>query len=205
VKEIKNIIFDLGGVILPIDISLTTEAYKKLGVSNIEELFALGHADSFFKEYEAGLISDEQFVQRIKGLIHEPVTDETVIKAWNALLLDFPPERIEFLKKLRPKYRLFLFSNTNAIHHKAFIQRYAEISGGVNFDDLFETAWYSHIIKMRKPDVAAFQFIIKESGINASETLFIDDALINVEGAMKAGLQAVHLSVGKTILELGLQ
>jgi len=203
-KEIKNIIFDLGGVILPIDISRTTEAYRQLGVSNIEDLFAHGHADSFFKEYEKGEIGDQEFVARIKKLIKYPVEDEIIIDAWNALLLDFPLERIEFLKNLRNRYKLFLFSNTNAIHHTAFHKTYREISNGESFDDLFEKAWYSHLIKMRKPEVSAYQFVISKSGINAAESLFVDDALVNVEGAMQAGLQAVHLLPGQTILNLEL-
>lgn len=203
-KNIKNIIFDLGGVILPIDISRTTEAYRRLGVSNIDELFGHGHAGSFVKDYEKGEITDDEFVKRFKKLIDPPVEDEIVIGAWNALLLDFPMERIRFLKELKHKYRVFLFSNTNSIHHKAFITDYKKLSGSENFDDLFEVAWYSHIIKMRKPDVHAFQFIINDAGLVAEETLFIDDALINVDGAVKAGLEGVHLTPDKTILDLGL-
>ena len=203
-KVIKNIIFDLGGVILPIDISRTTEAYRQLGISNIEQFFALGHADSFFKEYEKGSISDHEFINGVKQLIEDPVTDEVVIDAWNALLLDFPEDRIDFLKSLQSKYRLFLFSNTNGIHHAAFHKNYRKVSGGKNFDDLFEKAWYSHLIKRRKPDVSAFEFIVSQGNIKAGETLFIDDALVNVQGAMQAGLQGVHLSDGKTILEIGL-
>jgi glucose-1-phosphatase len=201
---IKNIIFDLGGVILSIDILRTTEAYRQLGIGNIEQLFALGHADSFFKEYEKGNISDREFIDGVKRLIKSPVTDEVIIDAWNALLLDFPEERIDFLKKLRSGYKLFLFSNTNGIHYRAFHENYRKVSGGENFDDLFEKAWYSHLIKMRKPDINAFQYVISESNIDASETLFIDDAPVNVEGAMQAGLQGLHLSNSKTILDLEL-
>ena len=203
-KAIKNVIFDLGGVILPIDISKTTNAYKQLGVNNIEELFGHGHAGSFVKEYEKGEIDDDEFVKNFKELIHVPAEDEIIIEAWNALLLDFPMERINFLKQLRDKYRLFLFSNTNSLHHKAFTADYKRISGGEDFDDLFDIAWYSHIIRMRKPDVHAFQFIINTADLVAEETLFIDDALVNVEGAIEAGIQAIHLTADKTILDLGL-
>ena len=203
-KGIKNIIFDLGGVILPIDISKTTEAYRELGISRIDELFGLGHADSFFKDYEQGKIEDDEFVGKVKRLVPGAVPDEVIIHAWNALLLDFPPEIIAFLKALKNRYRLFLFSNTNGIHHRSFIQHYREVSGGEDFDDLFEKAWYSHIIKRRKPDVSSFQFIVNEGKIEPGETLFIDDALVNVEGAIKAGLQGIHLERGKTILDIGL-
>jgi glucose-1-phosphatase len=71
-------------------------------------------------------------------------------------------------------------------------------------DELFEKAYYSHVISQRKPDVAAFEYVINDSKLHAAETLFIDDALVNVEGARLAGLQAIHLTDGKTILDLGL-
>jgi len=203
-KNIKNIIFDLGGVILPIDISRTTDTFRKLGIGNIDKLFAHGHADSFFKDYEEGKLDDQQFIDQIKKMIKNPVEDKVVIKAWNALLMDFPAERINFLNTLKLKYRIFLFSNTNGIHHKAFLKKYQLISDNENFDNLFEKAWYSHLIKMRKPDVRAFEFVINEGKIDAGETLFIDDALTNVEGAIQAGLQGVHLQPGKTILDLAL-
>jgi putative hydrolase of the HAD superfamily len=203
-KEIKNIIFDLGGVILPIDISRTTEAYRQLGISNIDELFGHGHAGSFVKEYEKGKIDDREFIDSFKSLISEPVEDEIIINAWNALLLDFPSERIDLLKALKSRYRIFLFSNTNSIHHRAFSADYKSFSDGENFDDLFEVAWYSHIIKMRKPDVEAFHFIINDAGLIAEETIFIDDAMVNVEGAGKAGLKGIHLTGDKSILDLSL-
>jgi putative hydrolase of the HAD superfamily len=130
-------------------------------------------------------------------------TREQVLAAWNVMLLDFPPERVELLKKLKSKYRIFLFSNTNHIHLQHFHQTFRQEFGS-DLDDLFEKAYYSHLIKLRKPDVVAYEYVINDSGINAAETLFIDDAGVNVEGAQKAGLQGFHLTGGKTILDLGL-
>ena len=200
---VKNILFDLGGVLLNLDVSQTRDAFIKLGVIQIDELFRIGHADSFFKEYEVGTISDEVFVEKARQLAFPGTTSHQVIAAWNVMLLDFPAERVQFLHKLKNKYRLFLFSNTNAIHLQAFHKSYQQVYGAA-MDDLFEKAYYSHVINQRKPDVGAFQYVIKDSKIDAGETLFIDDALVNIEGAREAGLQAVHLTGGKTILDLGL-
>ena len=200
---VKNILFDLGGVLLNLDVPKTSEAFKHLGITQIDSLFRIGFAASFFKEYETGIISDEEFVERARQLANPGTTNEQIIAAWNVMLLDFPAERVEFLKKLKNKYRLFLFSNTNHIHllhfHKDFREKY-----GFEMDDLFEKAWYSHLIKQRKPDVAAYEYVIKHSNMEAAETLFIDDAQANIEGARLAGLQAFHLTGGKTILDLGL-
>src|SRR6202140_4786484 len=123
-KDIKNIIFDLGGVIMDIDVKQTLQAFSGLGLKNIHEYFGHGFAASFFSDHEAGRISDEAFLGEIKKLLSGEVSDEAVIEAWNALLLRFPPDRIALLKELKSKYRLFLFSNTNAIHYKKFSEIY---------------------------------------------------------------------------------
>ena len=200
---VKNIIFDLGGVLLNLDVAQTRNAFIKLGLKQIDELFRIGHAEGFFKDYEVGAISDEEFVEKARQLSLPGTSSSQVIDAWNVMLLDFPAERVQFLDQLKNKYRLFLFSNTNAIHLKYFQKSYQDVYGRA-MDDLFEKAYYSHVINHRKPDVAAFEYVINDSKLHAAETLFIDDALVNVEGARQAGLQAVHLTDGKTILDLGL-
>ena len=200
---VKNIIFDLGGVLLNLDTNRTRASFIKLGLTHIDDLFRVGHAASFFKEYETGAISDEEFVEAAIEISNPGTTSAQVIAAWNEMLLDFPPERVEYLNNLGKQYRLFLFSNTNAIHLIAFRNSYRQVYGN-NLDDHFEKAYYSHLINYRKPDVAAFEYVINDSGVNPAETIFIDDALNNVEGAKRAGLQAIHLSPGKTVLDLAL-
>src|SRR6187399_3273427 len=135
-QNIRNIIFDLGGVMLNIDLKRTAAAFTSLGQQSFETLFNIGHAADFFKEYECGLIDDAGFVAAIKDRFHQKVTDKQVIDAWNALLLDFPPSRIEFLKSISSKYRLFLFSNTNALHRDAFDIIYQNTFRNGHLDDL---------------------------------------------------------------------
>jgi putative hydrolase of the HAD superfamily len=204
-QGIQNIVFDLGGVLLNLDMQKTEDAFTGMGVKNFKELFALGHAASFFKEYEVGLINDEQFVDSLLNIIGTQYERTAVIAGWNAMLRDFPVERIELLKQLQKKYRLFLFSNTNAIHLASFQQTYSTAYKGNLLDQLFEKAYYSHDIRLRKPDVKAFQYVLQDSGLQPHETLFIDDALVNVEGAKAAGMQGYHLELGKTVLEIGTQ
>src|SRR4030095_12316748 len=189
--SIKNIIFDLGGVLLNNDINRTRDGFKNLGVHNIEDLFFHGHAAAFFKDYEIGKINDQEFIESLKGMIGSSVSDQDLIASWNAMLGDFPKRRIDWLKELKKKYRLFLFSNTNSIHLEMFQAIYRNSYGGASFDELFEKAYYSHVMKMRKPDVASFQFILKDSDLKAEETLFIDDSLINVEAARQAGMKGI--------------
>jgi HAD superfamily hydrolase (TIGR01509 family) len=198
---IKNIIFDLGGVIMEIDVKKTLKAFEKLGAKNIQEYFGHGFAASFFSDHEAGRISDEEFIAKIKKMLGGEVPDESVIEAFNALLLYFPPERISLLKELKTRYRIFLYSNTNAIHYKEFSKIYRKTFSGA-LEDNFEKAYYSHILGHRKPETAGFELIIAENDLNPKETLFVDDALINVEGAIKAGLKGLYMPPGFYITDI---
>ena len=203
-QGIKNIIFDLGGVIINLDNQRTEEAFVSMGVANFREFFGHGHAASFFKEYEIGKISDEEFVRSLKELAGLSLPDEDIIKGWNALLLDFPPERIQLLKELSQRYRLFLFSNTNSLHLSALQKIYHDTIKDGELDDHFERTYYSHLLGLRKPDKISYQHILSENKLVPEETLFVDDALINVEGANAAGLKGYYLKPGMTILDIGL-
>lgn len=201
-QNIKNIIFDLGGVILDIDFKKTEQAFVDLGVTNFNELFGLGHAASFFKEHEAGKITDEEFLSSLQKLAKHSLEPMVVQHAWNALLIRFPPERIDLLKKLKTKYRLFLLSNTNAIHLTAFQKIYLDAFNNGSLDILFEKVYYSHQIGLRKPNKEVYDYVMEDSQLRAEETLFIDDALVNVEAARKTGMKAIHLQPGKTLFDL---
>lgn len=200
---IKNIIFDLGGVIINLDNRRTEEAFTALGVKNFREYFGNGFAASFFRDYEIGKIGDQEFIgsiRRLAGL--SQVSDQAIIDSWNALLLDFPPERIQLLKALRNKYRLFLFSNTNALHLAALRQIWKDSKRfDGSLDDHFEKTYYSHLMGMRKPDPESFGVILKENKLVGSETLFVDDAIVNVEGAEQAGLKGLFLRPGISLLD----
>ena len=123
---IKNIIFDLGGVILNLDFKKARTGFLEAGMHNFQELFALGNVKSFFKEYEIGAIDDTEFIRELKTATGKEWDDKVLTGAWNAMLGDFPKERIDFLNSLKNKYRLFLFSNTNALHLNSFRKTYSE-------------------------------------------------------------------------------
>jgi HAD superfamily hydrolase (TIGR01509 family) len=200
-RGIKNIIFDLGGVIINLDNQRTTDAFVALGLKNIKEYFGHGHAASFFKDYEVGRITDRQFIDAIRDAAGLTVSDQAIIDSWNALLLDFPAERIQLLKQLAQNYRIFLFSNTNALHLAALREIYVKTFGSGSLEDHFEKTYYSHLLGMRKPDRVSYEYIVKENGLVGSETLFVDDAIINVEGAEQAGLKGLYLRPGISLLD----
>ena len=201
-KGIENIIFDLGGVIINLNNKLTENAFVQLGAKDFNQFFGHGFAASFFKEYEVGKISDEEFINNVKQLGElSKHDDEKIINAWNVMLLDFPKERIELIKELGKRYHIFLFSNTNGLHYEAVRKIYHDTFND-EMDDLFEKTYYSHTHQMRKPDVSSYQFIINENKLKASSTLFVDDAFVNIEGAINAGLQGLYLPPSISITDI---
>ena len=198
---IKNIIFDLGGVFINLDFNKTADAFTELGVKDFNQYFTQVHSNSLFKQLETGAVTDTGFYDAVRVAASITASNQQIDAAWNAMLLDFPPERITRLQRLSANYRLFLFSNTNAIHHAFFLQQFRE-QFGFEFDSLFEKAYYSHLIGRRKPDVSAFEFVISDSNLEAAHTLFIDDTLPNVEAATKAGLLAAHILPGSDVISL---
>lgn len=202
-QTIKNIIFDLGGILLNIDFNKTRQAFTDLGIKDFDAFYTQHHASSLFQELETGRISPEDFHKQLVGEAGVPLTFEEMETAWNALLLDFPLERLDWLRKVKSRYRIFLFSNTNAIHYKAFQQSFTDLTGD-RFDEYFEKAYYSHLMGLRKPDAASFEYILKEQHLQPRETLFIDDTIKNIEGARAVGLQALHIVHPKTVLDTDL-
>lgn len=203
-KGIKNIIFDLGGVILNIDFSITEKAFQDLGVTQFSNMFTQHHSNDLFVELETGKISEPEFYEAFRKGTGANLSDETIKKAWNALLLDFREPTLEWLEKNRNRYRIFLFSNTNQIHHDAFIAAYEAKTGKADFDAFFEKAYYSQHMGMRKPDPAPFLQILQEQNLLPEETLFIDDTIKNIETAKSLGIKTVHLQWPQTVPELGL-
>jgi putative hydrolase of the HAD superfamily len=203
-KQIKNIIFDLGGVFLNIDYPKTQIAFETLGVSDFHDLFTQHHASPLFENLEVGKISSSEFYDEFRSLSKTDLSNEQIEMAWNAMLLDFPKERLDWLEKIKLRYHIFLFSNTNQIHYDAFMKIYRDNFGADNFNDHFIKAYYSQNIGLRKPYPESFEYILAEQQLDRSETLFIDDTLKNIEGANKIGLQTMHLAAPKTILDLHL-
>ncbi len=201
---VKNIIFDLGGVFIQIDYSKTLKAFTDLQVQNFNTFYTQHHASDLFEALETGKLEAEEFYNNFRNHTNTTLRDEQIEDSWNALLGKFYPDRLEWLDAIRHKYKVFLLSNTNAIHHKAFMKIYREQTGNNNFDDYFIKAYYSHQVGLRKPYVEAYEYVLKKQGLKPSETLFIDDTLTNIEGAQKAGLQTVHLLPSMSLTELGL-
>jgi len=200
--NIKNIIFDLGGVFLNIDFKITEQDFRDLGVTGFSDMFNQHHSNDLFEQLETGKISPEAFYEAFRLATKSQLTDEQIRDAWNALLLDFPPERLLWLDKIMKKYRVYLYSNTNLIHYDAFMDSFRKTTGRKDFNAFFLKAWYSHELGLRKPYADSFRQILQQENLNPAETLFIDDTLKNIEGAREAGMEVIHLVPPMTVLDL---
>ncbi|MDE3143109.1 MAG: HAD family phosphatase [Bacteroidota bacterium] len=203
-SNIKNIIFDLGGVFMNLDYRKMEQSFIDLGITNFSELFTQHHSSPLFEDLETGKISNEEFYAGLRKIAQVNLSDSQIRDAWNAVLLDFPAERIDWLVEIKKKYNIYLFSNTNQIHYDAFMEIFKAQTGKHDFNQYFIKAYYSQELGLRKPYKESYQKIIDEQKLIPAETLFIDDTLKNIEGAKQVGLQTFHLAPPMTVLDLKL-
>ena len=187
---IDTIIFDFGDIFINLDKEATPLALKRLGLKEWNS-----NLDALNLDFEKGKISEMEFIIGLQNYIPNASIHQ-IREAWNAILLDFPLYRLEFLQMLSQKYRLFLLSNTDSIHIERF-QHKAGISFYRDFYQCFEKVYFSYELGMRKPEPEIFEFIIKEHNLLPKNTLFVDDNLQNVESAEKLGIQVWHLQKGE--------
>ena len=197
-KNIDNIIFDLGNVILNIDYQNTIDAFEKIGVINASSFYSKSSQLNIFSQLETGRISKHDFVLEIQKFAPKASATQ-IINAWNAILQDLPDERLEVLKKIKDKFSIFLLSNTNSIHVEKIIDNLG-VKKYEEFYNLFDKVYYSHEIKLRKPYADIFRLVIKENNLSIKKTLFIDDSIQHIESAKRIGLKTYHLD-GKETME----
>ncbi len=191
---LKNIIFDLGDVLIPLRREEARKSFEALlPAGNPQtDIFSFKTLDAFM-DYETGQISTEAFLERIRTYFRRDVSGEQIVDAWNRIIGDFPEVHVEMLRKLGREYRLFVLSNTNEIHVRKFEK---EVPGVDHLGDLFEKLYYSHELGLRKPQEEIYQRVLSESSLNPAETLFADDLPENIESAGKLGLQTLHVTPG---------
>lgn len=201
-NNIKNIIFDLGRVLLNLDFDASIKAFQKLGLKNDVLDNQQAYSDPVFYQLEVGKISPKEFCNGVRRVLNNQLlTDLEIEDAWYAMILDVPANRVKVVQELSKKYNVYLFSNTNQIHierlHKAFKMEY-----GIDFPSLFVKDFYSHEIHERKPDLTSYQKVIELSGICPEESIFIDDLEKNIVGAKQSGLKTFWLKDGMEMTDI---
>lgn len=200
-RKIKNIIFDWGGVITNINYQATIDAFSKLGFDRFGDYFTHNLQNDIFKKFEIGEISPITVRNELHRLLPSGISDIQIDLAWCSMLRDTPIGRLELLKRLGKKYRLILLSNTNIIHANYYIDLLQK-EQSIDYVSIFDKVYFSHEIKMRKPNRNIFEYVLNDSQIVPEETLFIDDTEINIDVASTFGIQSLYLQSGLEIENL---
>jgi len=197
VDNIKNIVFDFGGVIVDVSRTQAVKRFEEIGVDRADELLGVYKQDGIFLALEEGTLSRENFYAELRkpaGKNH--ITDEQIDYGWFGFILPIVQGRIDFLLELRKKYKLYLLSNTNPI-----IMGWARSSrfspAGKPLDDYFDKLYLSYQLGVIKPDKRIFEKMIEDSGMNPAETLFVDDGQANIEAAAKLGFKTCRPKEGE--------
>jgi putative hydrolase of the HAD superfamily len=200
--NIKNIIFDLGIVLLNLDFNASVVAFQKLGLKTDVLDNKQAYSDPVFYELEVGKVTPKEFCNRVRKVLNnQDATDLQIEDAWYSMILDVPANRVKVVQELSKSYNVYLFSNTNKIHierlHRAF-----KAEHGIDFPSLFVKDYYSHEIHERKPDLSSYQKVIELAGINPEESIFIDDLEKNIIGAQQSGLKTFWLKEGMEMTDI---
>ena len=191
-KKIKAVILDLGVVIINIDQDKTLRAFERLGI----DLEDINESMPIFKQYEKGEMSDEDFIQALKNALKGNATEEQIIKAWNAMILDIPTYRFRLIEKLREHYKVYLLSNTNSIHIKEIKEYIRQYHPNEDWHNTFDKMFLSYEIGLRKPDAAIYEHVLNEVNLKPEETIFVDDSRANIKGAEKLGINCIWTQKG---------
>ena len=199
-EYIKNIIFDFGNVLMDLDLPAVEREFQRLWGNQFEQARAKLGRDRIFELYETGGLSTDEFVAAIRYAGPSPLSKEQVVQAWNSIFIGMPKHRFDFLLQLRQRYKLFLLSNINDLHER-WIADYMVREHQIHDYELkyFDGVYFSHLIRLRKPDRDIYEYVLADAEILAGESVFFDDLEINVEAARQTGIQAFLHPAGAEI------
>lgn len=197
-SKIKNVVFDLGGVLINLDFDSCLNAFRTAGFDNIEQQVCQFRGKGLFAQFEKGEITPETFRKTIRQETSQSLTDRKIDDMWNLMLLDIPREKLDLLLELRGRYMVFLLSNTNQIHWNYACEQMFSYRG-FRVNDFFEDTFLSFEMHQAKPDKEIYELMMKEANILPEETFFIDDSDANCKAAGSLGLQTHHYHIGEDL------
>lgn len=202
IQQAKNIIFDLGAVIINISPETVVDAFKKTYSGDFDSQYQQLVDSGVFEDYEVENVNSAQFLAAIYDAMGGQFSLEEIEAIWNKMLLDIPSKRIAILQQQKKEKRTFLCSNTNEIHIDV-INQYIKDEFNINgLAPLFEKVYLSYKLGIRKPNPKIFELILTQNKLNPAETIFIDDSAEHIKSAKKLGIQTIHLTEGRTLEQL---
>ena len=200
-SAVKCVVLDLGGVLIDIDYQATEDAFMGLGLVDFKERYSQLQQNSLFDEYEKGQISAQHFINKLLDFCPQGTTANKVVSAWNAMLGEFPAEKIALLEQLKNRFPLYMLSNTNDLHIHG-VQAAWKRASSAKMEDYFKAIFLSFEIGKRKPDAETFRWTAEQTGFLPEEILFIDDSPQHIEGAKSIGLQTFYYTDAESFYQL---
>ena len=192
---IKAIIFDMGGVLVDLDIEDCKKVFKEtLGYDDIDQIIDACHQKGIYGDLEEGTLSAEEFRSIVLAGSRPGSTPEMVDEAMSHILVGIQPYKVQMLKKLAQEYDLYMLSNNNAICLPYSRAMFAD--AGIPLEDIFKKCFFSFEMKALKPSAAFYKAVVEQIGLPAEEMFFIDDSQRTVDGSIAAGLPAVYYEPG---------
>lgn len=185
-KNIKNLLFDFGGVLIDLDMQRCVDNFRRIGWNGIEAELGTSLKAGFLQQLELGLITADEFRNRIRKALGRQISDAEIDACWNSFLVGVPQSKLDMLLSLRHEYKVCLLSNTNVIHWQWSLEN-AFRKGGHSIGDYFDAVFLSFELHLAKPDKRIFRYAIDHAGIEPAETLFIDDLQQNCDAAASMG------------------
>lgn len=198
--EIRNLVFDLGGVLVDLDAQSCKNAFCKIGAKDIVTLWPNKQLEDIVNKANIGQLDTHSFCQEIRHAANISTRDEDIIWAWNQMLGSIKDAKKEKLIILHKKYRIFLLSNTNDIHWNKCAEDLFPMRNYVA-EDYFEKIFLSYEMNLLKPDPSIFEHVILEGDINPLETIFIDDTIENCKIAHQLGFNVLQETSGEDWME----
>jgi FMN phosphatase YigB (HAD superfamily) len=201
---IHNLLLDLGGVLYNISYQNMFDAFGKLSSVPLKPLVQQLAQNPFFDDVDEGRVSKSELILTMRQLLKmgPEIHDDSIIEAWDKILVGPAPRWQTTLEKLSKKYRLILLSNNNDMHLSSIKASYPSATPYSVLESHFTDLYYSHTIGIRKPKVESFTKTIELAKLNPVETLFIDDTLPNIEAAALTGLKTFHFEHNGSLAQL---
>jgi putative hydrolase of the HAD superfamily len=185
---LKNIVFDMGGVLIDLNRNACIEAFRQLGFSDVDKYIGEFVQSDVFLKLEEGKISENGFYAEIKKIIGGSISNEDIRTAWLCFLLSIPNKKLELLLLLKKQYNVYLLSNTNPIHFPYIVETQF-CKNGHALSDYFDKCFLSYQLNMSKPRAEIFTYLLQSEDLLPEETLLIDDGMANVEMAKSLGFR----------------
>ncbi len=190
-KGVTSVIFDLGGVLVDLSAEKTAAEFAVLAGISMPDVFLAYTSNPDFNAYEKGDISDSDFRNAVRRIFSTDASDFEIDRCWNAMLLNLPTTKLKLLEALKQRFKTIVLSNTNAIHLN-YIERF--MLNGTRLERHFHKAYYSHKLRMRKPELNIYSHVLKENNMIAEQTIFLDDSRENINAAKSLGIQTIHIT-----------